>query len=117
MVESDAERIMAARIGQAQLAHDRLDAVALGQQRLHLLIPPASPLHQGGLFYPRGSGLGRNLLQIRFWHSVGGQLGFGFYQAAAVAGHGLLHAFGKVVPQVPPVGDLDRLWCAGSGSV
>jgi hypothetical protein len=30
-------------------------------------------------------------------------------QATVVSGDGLLDLFGQVVPQVPPVGDLDRL--------
>jgi hypothetical protein len=30
--------------------------------------------------------------------------------------HGGLDSFGEVVPEVPPVGDLDRFGCAGSGA-
>jgi hypothetical protein len=34
-----------------------------------------------------------------------------------VTGHCLLYVLGEVVPQVPPVGYLDRCGCAGAGAV
>lgn len=35
-------------------------------------------------------------------------------QAAVMRGDGLLHALGEVVPQMPAIGDLDRVGCAGA---
>ena len=99
-------------LGQAGLAHDRLDALALGAQRLDLLIPLPGADRQGGLLRPPGGGRGCGLLQVR-----GGRpprrgllrlrFGGGFFQAAAVPGHCLLHVLGQVVIEMPPVGDLD----------
>jgi hypothetical protein len=38
-------------------------------------------------------------------------------QTVVVTGHCLLYVLGEVVPQVPPVGYLDRCGCAGAGAV
>ncbi len=38
-------------------------------------------------------------------------------QAGMVRGHQSLHVPAQVVPQVPPVGDLHRVGCAGTGAV
>lgn len=37
-------------------------------------------------------------------------------KALAVAGHGTLGGLPEVVPQMPAVGDLRRLWCPGCGA-
>jgi hypothetical protein len=42
-------------------------------------------------------------------------LGAGFGQAAVVTGNGLLDVAGEVVPEMPAVGDLDRLRRRGGG--
>ena len=51
-------------LGQAGLPHDRLDALALGAQRLDLLIPLAGADGQGGLLRPPGGRRGCGLLQV-----------------------------------------------------
>ena len=41
----------------------------------------------------------------------------GLAQAAVMGGDGLLDVLGKVVPQMPPIGHLDRLGCPAAGSL
>ena len=100
-------------LGQPGLALDRLDALALGTQRLDLLIPLAGPDGQGGVLSSPGRGCGRCLLQVRSVRAGPGLLrlrpGDRFFQAGPVPGHRLFHVPGEVVIQMPPVGDLDCL--------
>ena len=99
-------------LGQAGLPHDRLDALALGAQRLDLLIPLAGADRQGGLLRPPGGRRGCGLLQVSSGLAADGLLrprfGGGFFQAAPVPGHCLLHVPGQVVIDMPPVRDLHR---------
>ena len=108
-------------LGQAGLAHDRLDALALGAQRLDLLIPLPGADGQGGLLRPPGGRRGRGLLQVRSVPAAGGllwlRLGGRFFQAGPVPGDRLLHVLGQVVVEMPPVGDLDCLRGALAGAV
>ena len=100
-------------LGQAGLAHDRLDALALRAQRLDLLIALAGADGQGGVFRPPGGGRGGGLLQVRSGLAacrlVRVRFGGGFFQAAVVPGHRLFGVPGEVVIQVPAVSDLDRV--------
>ena len=100
-------------LGQAGLTDDRLDALALGAQRLDLLIPLPGADGQGGLLRPPGGRRGRGLLQVRSVPAAGGllwlRLGGRFFQAGPVPGDRLLHVLGQVVIDMPPVGDLDCL--------
>jgi hypothetical protein len=50
---------------QAQLAHDRLDVLALGAQRLHRRVAFPGPPDQGAFFRVPGGGNGRGLFQVR----------------------------------------------------
>jgi len=97
-------------LGQAGLAHDGLDAFALGAQRLDLLIPLLCADRQGGLLRPPGRGLGCGLLQVRDGRFPAGlirfRLGDRFCQAAAVPGNCLLHVLGEVVVEMPAIRDL-----------
>ena len=51
------------------------------------------------------------------WPGPGGGLGARPCQAGAVRGDAPLDGLGEVLPQVEPVGDLDRLRCPGPGAV
>ena len=104
-------------LGQPELPHDRFDALALGPQRLYCLIPLADAPDQRGILEPLVCRGGRGLAQIRFRRRLRRWLWLGFFQAATVAGHRLVHVLGEVVPQMPPVGDLDRPRCTGPGAV
>ena len=98
-------------LGQAGLPHDRLDALALGAQRLDLLVALAGADGQGGFLRPPGGRRRGGLLQAEGGLAAGGllRLGFGdgFFQAAPVPGRRLLDVLGQVVVEMPPVGDLD----------
>jgi len=50
---------------QSEFAHDRLDALALGTQRLHRRVAFPGPLDQRAPFGARGGGRGRRLFQVR----------------------------------------------------
>jgi hypothetical protein len=56
---------------------------------------------------PRGQAFLRRRRSLLSW-GPGFGLRWWFLQAGAVAGDGTLHRFGQVVPQMPPVSDLDR---------
>jgi hypothetical protein len=76
----------------------------LSQQLLDLLVALSSARHKQALFGTRDGDLISDPAKIwRWWR--GDCLG----EAAVVAGDGLLDVFGEVVPQVPAVGDLDRV--------
>ena len=85
----------------ADFYDDRLDALALGAQRLDLFIPLAGADRQGGLLRPPGGRRGCGLLQVGSGLAAGGLLrlrfGGGFFQAAPVPGNCLLHVLGQVV--------------------
>ena len=109
-------------LGQAGLAHDRLDALALGAQRLDLLIPLAGAHRQGGLLRPPGGRRCCGLLQVSGGLAAARPApaparADGFFQAAPVAGHRLLHVLGQVVVEMPPVGDLGCFRGALAGAV
>ena len=100
--------------GQAGLPHDRLDALAAGFQRLDLLVPLPGADCQGGILRAPGGGLDRGLLRVRGLRGIRDDgvlrfIGGGFFQAAAVPGHRFARVLAQVVPDMPPVGDLDRL--------
>ncbi len=108
-------------LGQAGLARDRLDALALGAQRLDQLVPLAGADRQGGVLRPPGGRRGRRgrgLLQVSGGLAAGVllrlrlRLGGGFFQAAPVPGHRLRHVLRQVVIEVSPVRDLHR--CRGA---
>ena len=103
--------------GQPEFGHDRLDALALGPQRLHRLIPLAGAPDQRRVLELLVCHGVRGLLQIRFWWRLSRWVRPGFFQAATVAGHCLLHVLAEVMPQMPPVRDLHRLRCASPGAV
>ena len=52
--------------GQPEFPHDRFDALALGQQCLHRLVPFTGALDQRGVLEPLACRGGRGQLQIRF---------------------------------------------------
>jgi hypothetical protein len=105
-------------LGQAKLAHDRLDALALGAECLDGGVAFPGAHHQGALLELLGAHRGKGDL-LRSTSAlrtlgvgllvpvVGAVVGAGT-EAAAVAGDRRLDMPRKVVPQVPAVGDLQR---------
>jgi hypothetical protein len=85
--------------------------------------PPfgAQPVDQGVVplgalgVLPVGAGVASRFRQRRALFPQGGR-GRGIGQAGAVGGGALLDGLGEVLPQVEPVGDLDRLRRPGAGS-
>jgi hypothetical protein len=51
-------------LGQAEFPHDRLDALALGDQRLHRRVPLLGADHDGPAVCTGGGRVGRDLLDI-----------------------------------------------------
>src|SRR5579863_5579253 len=103
--------------GQASLARDRLDALALGFQCLDEVMPLPGADGERRLPGAAGGSAGRGLLQAGDFRGLGGSglfrfSGGGFFQAGAVPGRGLAHVLAQVVVDVPPVGDLLRTGCA-----
>jgi Kef-type K+ transport system membrane component KefB len=82
------------------------DGLAAVQRGADLGVPGPGPCGQGALRGRRG--LLRRRPGFRIW--------WRFLQAGAVPGDGAFDRFGEVVPQVPPVGDLDGQRRALSGS-
>jgi hypothetical protein len=102
---------------EAGLVLDRLDALALGFERLDQFVPLPGADREHRFLRAAGSGLDRGLLQVRDFGSVrdaglrrfpGGR----FLQAGTVPGRCLAHVLAQVVVDVPPVRDLVRLRCA-----
>ena len=102
---------------QAELPGDRRDVLALGLQRLHLVIALPGLDHTRpvlrvgcGRLPGRLTGIGRLLR--------GGLLenGVPFLDAPVAVSDGLHCVFAQVVPQMPAVRDLDRVWRAVRGS-
>jgi hypothetical protein len=93
--------------------HDRGDVLALGLQRLDLLVAVPGPHHAGPALGVRGGRLLGGLLRIgcplRGRRLEGGVV---FLDAAVVSGDGLLHVFAQVIPHVPPVSHLLGIGCA-----
>lgn len=81
---------------------------------LDLLVTASGSGHQESLLRPVGEGVVGELLQVR--RDRRRRLRTRCVQAAVVAGDGLLDVFGEVVPQVPPVGDLNGLRGADAGA-
>lgn len=103
---------------QTQLAHDRLDAFALLAERVNRGVALSGADHQGPFLGPLGGHLRGDLLKVSLllWLDFG--LGSSLlYEAGAVPGHRLLHVLAEIAPQMPPVGDLDRVGRAGGRSV
>src|SRR5205807_1302910 len=96
---------------------DRLDALALGFQRLDLLKAGRGTSDQAGVVPAVGMRLLGRRDQIRARRS-GRHLRryLMLTQATVVGGDGLLDLLGQVVPQVPPVGDLRRVRSASPGA-
>lgn len=91
---------------------------------------PAGPLHRRAAGGPgrgaagcarrtsrRGQAAGTFRLRQGRGIVLGGGRGRRLGQAGAVGGGALLHGLGEVLPQVEPVGHLDRVRCPGPGSV
>jgi hypothetical protein len=92
---------------QAKFPGDRGDALPLGLQLLHLLIALAGAHHASPVLGVGGGGLPGHLLRVG--RLIRGGLpgdGVVVLDAAMVGGDGLLHVVTKVIPHVPPVGDL-----------
>jgi hypothetical protein len=56
------------------------------------------------------------ICRSRQWRRVGGRI-LQPGKAFPMSGNGLLDVLSEVVPQLPAVGDLICLWCAGGGAV
>jgi hypothetical protein len=98
-------------LGQAGLAGDRLDAQALGAQRLDQLPPlPGPPGQRRVVSPPGGDLLEGGLPEGEEGLGVAGRVivRLGLPDALAVPGDGLLRVLSQVVPQVPAIRDLDR---------
>ena len=97
----------------AQVAGDLPQAAALGEQAMDGRVVSAGAV--GVLarrIRPRGGRRPR-----RRGLRGGGRRGIWFVEAGAVRGGAPFDGLGEVLPQVEPVGDLDRLWCPGAGPV
>src|SRR6266545_5815977 len=104
--------------GQTELADDRLDRLALGAQRLDLLVALPGAFDQPAVLDLLGGGFGGDLAQagLRSLRRCG-RRARGLGQAAMVTGHRLLDMLGQVVPQMEAVRDLDRLRRPGAGTL
>ena len=82
-----------------------------GEAVLHLGVPRAGALRQPAGAPGQGGGFGRRSEHERRWPGLG-WTGLGHSrgaQAVAVRGHGFPRRIAQVLPQVEPVGNLDRL--------
>jgi hypothetical protein len=121
----DGFRIVEAADGlfrEAGLAFDRLDALALGFQRLDQVVPLPGAERERRLLSTAGGGLDRGLLQVTDLWCLGDRrlsrlFGGGLFQAGAVPDRRLVHVLAQVVVNVPPVRDLVRVGCALPGAV
>jgi hypothetical protein len=103
--------------GQVQVPGDGFEAAAVAQRGVDFgVTAPVLGLQQtdrtGPVAARRGDRPGR-CGRINRWCGRGRAGGERVPDAAQVTGHGLLHLLGDVVPQVPPVSDLDRLQRTG----
>ena len=98
----------------AQVAGDLAEPASFGAQLVDQRVVPPGALGvlPGGVGLPGG---------FRFWQGrallLRGGRGRRLGQAGAVGGDALLDGLGEVLPQVEPVGDLDRVRRPGPGSV
>jgi hypothetical protein len=107
-------------LGQPQFPHDGLDAPAVGLQCLDGLVAGLGTGDQGGALRAlklRGLGC---FGQVGGTATLDGDFGRDvvvLVEATVVSGDGLLNVLGQVVPQVPPIGHLDRSRCPTAGSL
>lgn len=101
-------------IGHPELPLDRAPTVSCLQQGVNGGVPGPSPVGEPVSSRPWRSGRLRGRHGLGFGLSCRGRQDA---QALAVLSNAPLGGFTQVVPEMPPVRDLRRLWCSGRGAL
>ena len=101
--------------GQAELGGDSRQAAALGQQLVHVGVPAAGPARRSARCGAAGAAVCRRGCRPR--RPAARRCRTAAAQVLAVPGDRPLDGLAEVVPQVPPVRDLDRVRCAAGAAV